>query len=72
MLDALGHPEWTAYSEDEYIGKAVALARNTGLRQRLRFAQREKMMASALCNAGDLARQLEDAYSGMYTRACAR
>jgi predicted O-linked N-acetylglucosamine transferase (SPINDLY family) len=68
MLDALGHPEWVAYSEDEYIEKAVALARDVDLRQRLRCAQRAKMAASALCNADDLARELEAAYEHMYTR----
>jgi predicted O-linked N-acetylglucosamine transferase (SPINDLY family) len=72
MLDALGHSEWTAESEDEYVEKAVALARAVELRRRLRAGQREKMLASPLCDAGDLARQLESAYAEMYARAGAR
>jgi predicted O-linked N-acetylglucosamine transferase (SPINDLY family) len=69
MLEALGHPEWIAGSEDEYIAKAVALARDVGLRRSLRFGQREKMAASPLCDATDLVRQLEKAYCEMYGRA---
>jgi predicted O-linked N-acetylglucosamine transferase (SPINDLY family) len=72
MLEALGHPEWIAESEDEYVEKAVALARAVELRRRLRPVQREKMLASALCDADDLARHLERAYEEMYSRAAAR
>jgi len=67
-LHALGHPEWIAQSEDEYIGKAVALARDVELRKRLRAAQRDKMAGSPLCDARDLARRLEDAYAEMFER----
>jgi predicted O-linked N-acetylglucosamine transferase (SPINDLY family) len=50
----------------------VALARDTGLRQHLRLAQREKMTASPLCDAIDLARHLERAYDEMYSRVLAQ
>lgn len=68
MLNAIGHSEWIARSEAEYIGKIIALANNVELRQQLRFSQRDAMARSALCDAQGLARALEDAYSGMYER----
>ena len=62
MLRALGHPEWTAATEEEYIAKAVALAENTDLRRALRVRQREKMRAGPLCDYDGVARALEDAF----------
>ena len=67
-LDALGHPEWIARSDDEYAEKAVALARDAARRAQLRVTLRDEMAASPLCDARDLARNLEDAYIGMYER----
>ena len=72
MLEAVGHPEWVARSEDEYVEKVVALARDVELRRRLRAGQRERMAASPLCDGGDLARQLESAYEQMYSRVIAQ
>jgi len=68
IVDALGHPEWIARSEDEYIAKAVALARDVALRRALRAGQREQMAASPLCDARGLAQCLESAYSEMFAR----
>jgi len=68
MLNALGHPEWVAGSEAEYVTTAVALARDVEARKRLRAAQRGKMAGSPLCDALGLARCLEDAYAGMFER----
>lgn len=72
MLAALGHPEWSANSEDEYVEKVVGLARDRALRERLRPAQRAKMAASTLCDAADLTQQLEQAYTEMYLRRLAQ
>ena len=68
MLDAIGHPEWIARSESEYIDMAVSLGRDVELRKTLRAGQRDRMAASPLCNAQDLAKSLEDAYLEMYAR----
>jgi predicted O-linked N-acetylglucosamine transferase (SPINDLY family) len=65
MLEALGHPEWTAATEEEYVAKAVALAEDVDLRRALRAAQREKMRASPLCDYDGVARALEDAFKQM-------
>jgi predicted O-linked N-acetylglucosamine transferase (SPINDLY family) len=68
MLHAVGHAEWLASSEDEYVSKVVALARDVELRKRLRPLQRARVAASALCDAAGLTRALEDAYESMRGR----
>ena len=72
MLDALGHPEWIARSEQEYCDKVVALARDGEQRKVLRTVQRERMAGSPLCDARGLARSLENAYAEMFERWQAR
>ncbi|MBI3898551.1 MAG: tetratricopeptide repeat protein, partial [Gammaproteobacteria bacterium] len=68
MLNAIGHAEWVAQTEADYIDKIVALARDVKLRLSLRSGQRERMAASALCDAKGLAACLEDAYVEMFGR----
>jgi predicted O-linked N-acetylglucosamine transferase (SPINDLY family) len=68
MLRAVGHPEWIAQSEEEYVDKVVALARNVDLRRQIRSTLRGQMAQSPLCDARGLARALEDAYIEMYER----
>lgn len=68
MLDALGHPDWIAKSDAEYLDKAVLLARDAGRRGALRLGLREQMARSPLCDARALAKSLEDAYTEMYGR----
>ena len=68
MLDALGHPEWSTNSEDEYVARVVDLARDVGLRKTLRATQRSRMATSPLCDAAGLARHLEQAYFEMFAR----
>jgi predicted O-linked N-acetylglucosamine transferase (SPINDLY family) len=67
-LTAIGHPEWIARSDEEYVEKAVALARDVDRRNALRRTLREEMARSPLCDARDLAKSLEDAYVAMYER----
>ncbi|MBI3898550.1 MAG: tetratricopeptide repeat protein [Gammaproteobacteria bacterium] len=68
MLNAIGHPEWVAKTEVEYIDKTIALARNVALCKALRTNQRARMSASPLCDAQGLATCLEDAYIAMIER----
>jgi len=68
MLNAIGHPEWIALDEAEYIDKVVTLARDVGQRKALRLVQRERMASSPLCDAKDLAGSLENAYVAMFER----
>jgi protein O-GlcNAc transferase len=64
----LGHTEWIAQSEEEYIGKVVSLARDVEQRKILRSAQRQMMSHSPLCDAKGLALSLENAYAEMFDR----
>jgi protein O-GlcNAc transferase len=66
LLTALGREEWIASSEEEYLEKALALARDPDLRAELRAGQRELMAHSTLCDGPGLARALEDAYRRMW------
>ncbi|MBI3903786.1 MAG: tetratricopeptide repeat protein [Nitrosomonadales bacterium] len=68
MLDSIGHPEWIACSEAEYVGKVVVLARDVALRKTLRLTQRGRMAESPLCDARGLGRSLENAYFEMFGR----
>ena len=68
MLSALGHEEWIARTEREYIQIVLDLARDAQRRNTLRFSLRSQMAQSPLCDARGLARSLEDAYFGMADR----
>ena len=72
MLNAIGHPEWIARSEAEYVDKVVALARDVERRKALRPVQRDQMAHSPLCDAQGLARDLESAYCKMFERWLAK
>ena len=64
----LGHPEWAATSEDEYVSIVCALARDVESRKKLRKTLRTSMLASELCDGVGLARSLGDAFEAMYDR----
>lgn len=64
----LGHPEWAATSEDEYVAIVSALARDVEGRKKLRKTLRAEMRSSQLCDGKGLARALEDAFEAMYDR----
>ncbi len=68
ILQAIGHTDWIAENEADYLDKTIALAKNVALRQQLRLTQRERMAQSPLCNAKDLAQTLEAAYTKMFQR----
>ncbi len=68
IVSGLGHPEWAACSEAEYVDKVVALARDVEQRKILRSTQREQMASSPLCDAKGLAQSLESAYEEMFER----
>ena len=68
IVNAIGHPEWIAHSEAEYLDKVVVLARDKDQRKALRTSQRDRMAHSSLCDAKNLAMNLENAYVGMFER----
>ena len=68
ILQGVGHPEWIARSEDEYIDKAVALASALPKLAALRAGLRAQMQASALMDEPGFARKVEAAYREMFSR----
>ncbi|RKU01851.1 glycosyltransferase [Burkholderia sp. Nafp2/4-1b] len=68
LLHAAGMPDWIAGDEDDYVAKAVAAAQDGAKLAALRTTLRERTLASPLCDAARFARNLEDAFVGMWTR----
>jgi protein O-GlcNAc transferase len=68
ILHGVGHPEWIAHSEDEYVEKCVALAADLPALAALRAGLRDQMRASALMDEAGFARKVEAAYREMFAR----
>jgi predicted O-linked N-acetylglucosamine transferase (SPINDLY family) len=71
ILKGLGHPEWIAETEDEYIEKAVALASDLPRLAIMRAGLRKRMETSSLMDEVGFARKVEAAYYEMFTRSIA-
>lgn len=69
-LAALGMENLIAHSQQDYIDKAVSLARDPDRRVALRAKLRETMAASPLCDGRELARAMENAYLRMWECFC--
>jgi protein O-GlcNAc transferase len=68
ILVGVGHPEWIANSEDEYVDKCVALASDVPALAALRAGLRAQLRASALLDEVGFARRVEAAYREMFAR----
>jgi predicted O-linked N-acetylglucosamine transferase (SPINDLY family) len=68
ILHGVGHPEWVAETEAEYIDKAAALAADVPRLAALRAGLRARMQASPLMDEAAYARSVEDAYRQMMAR----
>lgn len=68
ILARVGLSELVAASPDEYVMKAIALARDPGRLRELRGGLRERMRASPLLDSAGFARGLEAAYRQMWAR----
>ena len=68
ILIGVGHPEWIAHTEDEYVEKCVALASDLPALATLRASLRDQMRASALMDEAGFARKVEAAYREMFKR----
>jgi predicted O-linked N-acetylglucosamine transferase (SPINDLY family) len=66
----LGLPELVAYSEDEFVERAVALATDLDGLAALRAGLRSRLETSPLGNAPRFARHLEAAYRTAWRRYC--
>jgi predicted O-linked N-acetylglucosamine transferase (SPINDLY family) len=60
--------DWIAADEDAYLAKAIAFARDRDALAASRATLRERTLASPLCDAARFARNLEDAFHGMWAR----
>ncbi|CAI8732171.1 MULTISPECIES: tetratricopeptide repeat protein [Burkholderia] len=66
LLHAAGMGDWIAADEDAYLAKAITFARDRDALAALRATLRERTLASPLCDAARFARNLEDAFHGMW------
>ena len=70
ILSNLGHPEWVAASEQEYLSIAITLTKDLAKLESLRLSLREKLKASPLMDAPQFARDVEKAYRQMWQCWC--
>lgn len=68
ILEGIGHPEWIAWSEQEYVEKVVALAKDSVGLAHVRASLRAEMQASAVMDEAGFARHVEEAYVKMFER----
>ncbi|MBR8334395.1 tetratricopeptide repeat protein [Burkholderia ambifaria] len=68
LLHAAGMGDWIAADEDAYLAKAIAFAGDRDALAALHATLRERTLASPLCDAARFARNLEDAFHGMWAR----
>ncbi len=68
ILEGLGHAEWIANTEDEYVEKALALAGNLPKLATLRAGLRGKMQTGPLMDEQGFARAVEAAYREMFEK----
>ena len=72
LLTAANRSEWIAYSEEEYIEKAVELAENTETLKSNRLAQRDNIRNSPLLDHRAFVASLESEYQRIWQNAHAR
>ena len=72
ILEGIGHPEWVADNEDEYIEIAVELASDIGRLAQLRAGMRNEMCSSALMDEPAFAKKMEDAFRQMWAIHCTK
>jgi predicted O-linked N-acetylglucosamine transferase (SPINDLY family) len=71
ILHGVGHPEWIAESEEEYVTKVVELASDLPRLAEIRAGLRGEMERSALMDEPGFARKVEAAYRAMWRAWCA-
>jgi protein O-GlcNAc transferase len=68
QLTNLGLPEFITRTPEEFVARAVAIARDIPALATLRQSLRDRVQASALMDARGFARDIEEAYRTMWTR----
>jgi len=70
LLQRVGLDYFATLSADEYVNKAVALARNAEALEKIRMSLRDRMMSSSLLDAVRFADELERGYREMWRQWC--
>jgi len=70
ILKGLGHPEWIAATEAEYIDIAVNLAANRDELAEIRSILRQEMKNSALMDEKGFAMKVENTYRQIFQNWC--
>lgn len=70
ILTGAGHPEWIAYSEEEYAQKCVILAHDLPGLKHIRQNLRQELEQSLVMNEPAFARSVEAAYRQMWEIYC--
>jgi len=70
LLSSIGAPELIASDTDDYIAKAVALARARDTRDTYRTSLRDALRSSPLCDGPDYARHMQQAFRALWARWC--
>jgi predicted O-linked N-acetylglucosamine transferase (SPINDLY family) len=66
ILHGLGHPEWIADTEAQYVENATSLAADLPKLANTRASLRAEMQACALMDEAGFARRVEAAYRQMF------
>lgn len=70
ILHTMGMPEWIAADKADYVAKAAAFANDLPALAALRAGLRGRLLASPICDAPRFARNLEEAFRGMWRAWC--
>ena len=70
LLQAIGLDDWIAYSDEEYVNKAVEIANNREELIETKRTLRDRMKASPLCDQVGFARKFEAALREMWSSWC--
>ena len=70
LLSRLGLEDWIGEDEDDYVRRAAGLAADLDRLAELRSTMRERLGRSTLMDGRVIARDIEDAYRGMWRRLC--
>jgi predicted O-linked N-acetylglucosamine transferase (SPINDLY family) len=70
IFTRVGLEFFAASTRNEFVARATALAQNLEALVDIRFSMRRRMTESSLCNAGDFACSVEQAYREMWHKWC--
>lgn len=70
ILTSLGRPEWIAHAEEDYVAKAVALAKDIVSLSTVRAGLRTELASSALMDEVGYSRRAESAFRSMWVNWC--